>query len=124
VGVTYLDPFVNTSFTATFDQSVGAKTVLVHVQNKRCTLEIPTGTTSDGGGAAIASGATDIPAAYRPRANISFPVIVTSNNALVAGKLIVLSTGQLSFTASAASGTFTDNAVAGFDRCSVSYILA
>ena len=119
----YQELAINTSFTATFDQAVGAKTVLVNVFNKRCTLEIPTGTTADGGGAAIASGATDIPAAYRPRASISFPVIVTSNNALVAGKLVVASTGVMTFSSSAAGGTFTDNAVAGFDRCSVSYIL-
>ncbi len=120
----YHDPGVTTSFTATFDQAVGAKTVLVNIFNRRCTLEIPTGTTADGGGVAIASAATDIPAAYRPRADITFPAIVTSNNALVAGKLIVTTAGQLSFTASAAGAGFTDNAVAGFDRICVSYILA
>lgn len=111
------------TFEATFDNAVGAKTVEVRKHGLLVTLEIPTGTTADGGGGAIQSGATDVPAAYRPAANISFPAIVTSNAAKVSGKLVITSTGRIQFYASAADGNFTDNAVAGFDRIAVTYSL-
>lgn len=116
--------FVSSSFPATFDQSVGAKTILVHLSNKLVTLEIPSGTTSDGGGAAISSGATDIPAQYRPQSDVSFSVVVTNATVLVAGKLVIKSSGQLVFSAGIAGTLFTDNLGAGFDRRSVSYIIA
>lgn len=115
--------YTESSFIATFDQTVGAKTVVVRKLGKQVTLEIPTGSTADGGGAPIASGATDISAAFRPAANLSFPVVVSDNAVLVFGKLVVSSAGQLSFTASAAGANFTDDAVAGFDRVAVSYTL-
>lgn len=115
--------YTEATFSATFDQSVGAKTVVVRKVGKQVTLEIPSGSTADGGGAAIASGATNVPAAYRPSANISFPVVVTDNSALVFGKLVVSSGGQLSFSVGAAGGNFTDNFPAGFERISVTYTL-
>lgn len=112
------------TFSATFDQAVGAKTVVVRKHGKLVTLNIPTGSTADGGGAAIQSGATELPAAYRPAANLSFVVAITSNNVKAAGKLIVSAAGRLSFYATVAEGTFTDNAVAGFDGCSVTFPVA
>lgn len=113
--------YVEDSFVATFDQAVGAKTVVVRKNGKAVTLEIPSGTTADGGGAAIASGATDVPAAYRPAATISFPVVVSDNGVLVFGKLQITAAGLLSFTASAAGANFTDDAAAGFDRAAINY---
>lgn len=112
------------AFTATFNNAVGALTVLVHVVGKLVVLEIPAGSTSDGGGAAIQSGATDVPSEYRPQADISFPVVVTENGAKATGKLVVTSAGRMNFYKDAASGNFTDNAAAGWDRCRVSFLLA
>lgn len=112
------------SFSATFDNAVGALTVVVRKHGLLVTLEVPTGSTADGGGVAIASGATEVPAAYRPAADISFLVAVTNNNALVAGKVIITAAGKISFYSSAASAAFTDNAVAGWPRCAVTYSLA
>ncbi len=116
--------YVESTFEATFDQSVGAKTVVARKIGKLVTLEIPTGSTADGGGAAIASGATDVPAGYRPAADLSVPVVVTENAAKVFGRLVITAAGQLVFTSSAAGAVFTDDAVAGFDRCSVTFSVA
>jgi hypothetical protein len=112
------------TFTATFDQAVGAKTVVVRKIGKTVTIEIPAGTTADGGGAAIQSGATDVPAAYRPAADQSRCAVVTDNAAKVFGKLVITAAGRLSFTASAAGAAFTDDAAAGFDRLAITYTLA
>lgn len=116
--------YAEATFVATFDQAVGAKTVVVRKIGKTVHLEIPTGTTADGGGAAIASGATDVTAAYRPAADLSFSVIVTNNAAKVTGKMVITSAGRINFYKDAASGVFTDDAAAGFDRIAVSYTLA
>ncbi len=97
---------------------------MVRKNKKVVTLEIPTGSTADGGAGSIASGATDITAAYRPAADLSFPVIVTDNNAKVLGRLVVSAAGALTFTVGAAGGNFTDNVTAGFDRIAVTYSLA
>lgn len=112
------------TFVATMDNAAAPVTVVVRRHGKLVTLEIPAISTTDGGGGAISSGATDIPAAYRPAADVSFAVVVTSNAAKVFGRLVVKASGQLAFTASAAGGAFTDNAAAGADRLAVTYSLA
>lgn len=116
--------YTEATFVATFTQGVGAKTVVVRKWGKMVTVEIPTGSTADGGGGSIASGAGDMTAAYRPAADLSFPVVVSDNAAKVFGRLVISSAGTLTFTASAAGGNFTDDAAAGFDRCAVSYTTA
>lgn len=111
--------YAATTLSVTFDQGVGAKTILVKKIGKFVSLEIPSGSTADGGGVAISG--TAIAAAYRPAATISWPAIVTNNAALVQGKVTLSSAGVLIFTSSAAGASFTDNAAAGFDRLSLSY---
>ena len=113
--------YAEATFSATFTQAVGAKTVLVKKVGKLVMLEIPVGTTADGGGGSIASGAGAVPAAYRPAADLSWAVVVSDNGAKVFGKLVLSSAGTLTFTASAAGGNFTDDAAAGFDRVAISY---
>ena len=115
-----------TSFTATFDGGtpVGALSVVGRKIGKLVTLEIPTGTTADPNAQVLASGATDIPAALRPAADLEFPAFVTDNNVKVAGKLKVTSAGQLIFSVGAADGSFTDAATAGWPRIAVTYTLA
>lgn len=117
--------YIEDTFTATFDgdTAVGAKTVVVRKIGKNVTLEIPSGTTVDPGAQVLASGATDITAAYRPAADLSFIVVVTDNTSVVLGSLTVSAAGQLTFGVGAAGGVFTDAAAAGFDRISVTYTL-
>jgi hypothetical protein len=120
-----IDLSLDDTFEATFsgDVAVGAKTVVVRKHGKTVTLEIPVGTTTDPAAATITSGATDIPAAYRPAADLSYLVAVTDNSVVVLGKLTVLATGQLVFGVGAAGAAFTDGANAGFDRLAVTYTL-
>jgi hypothetical protein len=110
-------------FSATFTQAVGALTVKARVSGKICTLEIPAGSTADGGGGTIAAPAATIPSHMRPSADISVPVIVSDNGVKVLGRLIIDSDGSLVFSVGAAGASFTDDAAAGFDRCSATYIL-
>jgi len=112
---------LNGSFSATFTQAVGAKTILVAQSGKQVTLSIPAGTTADGGGGAIASGAGAVPAKYRPAVDQYFLVVATSNAAKVAGRLVISAAGTMTFTSSAAGGNFTDDAAAGFDATAISY---
>lgn len=112
------------SFVATFDNAVGAKTVVVRKMGNLVTLEIPSGSTADGGGAVISSGGTDLPAAYRPDADLSFVVIVTDNAAPAFGQLKITSAGALVFSVAADETVFTDDAAAGFNRVAVTYTLA
>jgi len=116
--------YTETTFAATFGEGVGEKTVVVRKLGKQVTLEIPTGSTADGGGVVLASGATDITAGLRPAADLSFPCVVTDNGVVVAGTLTVTAAGQLSFGVGAASAAFTDDAAAGFKRISVTYSVA
>ena len=111
-------------FSATFTQGVGAKTVKAVVHGKLVTLEIPAGSTADGGGGSISAPAATIPSHLRPEADVSVAVVVTENGAKQTGKLVVDSDGSLVFTKDAAGGNFTDNAAAGFDRCVVTYPVA
>lgn len=115
---------VMATFVATFTQSVGAKTVVVRKNNKVVTLEIPVGTTANGGAGQIASGATDLPAAYRPAADLTFPCVVKSNNVKTMGKLVVAASGIMTFSSDATGANFTTAQPAGFDRLSVSYTVA
>lgn len=112
------------NFSATFTQSVGALTIGAKVTGKLVTLQIPAGSTADGGAGSIASGAGEIPAHLRPTADLSLPVVVTDNAAKVVGKLVISSAGTLTFTASAAGANFTNAAAAGFDALTVTYSLA
>lgn len=115
-------PMQNTeTFSATFDNSVGALTIAVVKTGKMVNLKIPAGTTTDGGGAVIASGATAIPAHLRPAVTFSVPCVVVENAAKAMGKLIVASTGVMTFSKDAADGVFTNDAVAGWDSLSISY---
>lgn len=111
-------------FSATFNNAVGAKTIKAKRSGKLVTLQIPAGSTADGGGGSIASAAGDIPAHLRPSEDLSFSPVVTNNAAKVTGKLVISSAGTLTFTSSAAGGNFTDNAAAGWDALTVSYIVA
>ena len=115
-----------TSFTATFNGGtpVGALSVVARKIGKLVTLEIPTGTTADPDAQVLSSGATDIPSALRPAADLEFPAFVTDNNVKVAGKLKVTSAGQLIFSVGAADGSFTNAATAGWPRIAVTYTLA
>lgn len=110
------------SFSVTFDNAVGAKTIEAKVSGKICTLQIPAGSTADGGGAVIACGA--IPAHLRPKVAFSVSCVVTENGAKATGKLVLATSGILTFSKDAASGVFTDNAVAGWDSLCVSYPIA
>jgi hypothetical protein len=111
-------------FGVTITQSVGALTVKALQTGKLVTLQIPAGTTSDGGGAALVSGTGEVPAHLRPSADISVPVVVTENGAKTVGKLVISSAGTLTYTSTAAGAVFTDDAVAGFDAHVVSYQIA
>ena len=115
-----------TTFSATFDNSVGALNVVVRKIGKLVTLEVPAGTTADGGGVTnIASGATDVPAAYRPAADITFPAVIVDNSVKIMGKLIITSAGRMHFYADVVgTGVFDDNLTAGWDRTAVTYTLA
>lgn len=112
--------YTEDSFVATFDHSVGAKTVVVRKIGKHTTLEIPLATVADGAGTAVASGATDIPAAYRPATTLTFAVLVVDNGTTrKAGQVVIASTGVITFSV---LGTgFTNAAAAGWDRCAVSF---
>ena len=103
-----------------FDHSVGAKTVTVRKVGKQTFLEIPSAAIADGLGTVAASGATDIPAAYRPATTLTASVLVIDNGTTrKAGQVVISSTGQLTFSV---LGTgFTNAAAAGWDRCSVSF---
>lgn len=112
------------TFDVSFSIGVGAKTIRAYRTGKLVTLEIPSGSTADGGGAVCAAAAGSIPEKLRPSADISVPVVVTENNAKVIGRLVVDSDGSLTFGSSATGAVFTDDAAAGFDRCVVTYSLA
>lgn len=112
------------SFAATFDQAVGEKTILVRKRGNLVTLDIPAGSTADGGNAVIASGATDVPEDFRPADDVSFPAIVTDNQSKTVGKVTIKATGQIVFCAGAADDdAFTDDKDAGFDHIAVTYAL-
>lgn len=115
--------YVEATFSATFDHSVGAKTVVVRKIGKLVTLEIPLAAIADGLGTVVASGATDITAAYRPAADLTFPAIVTDNAVLAVGSLKVSAAGALTFSKATGAG-LTNAAAAGFNRIAVTYSVA
>lgn len=115
--------YQESSFNANFDHSIGLIACVVRKVAKQITVEITTASTADGDATVIASGVA-LDAAYRPVADLSFPVVVTDNGVKVFGKLVVASAGTLTFSASAAGAGFTDAAVAGWDRVAVTYTLA
>jgi hypothetical protein len=112
--------YTEATFSATFDHSVGAKTVVVRKIGKHTALEIPAGALADGLGTVVASGATDIPAAYRPATTLTASVVVIDNGATrKAGQVVISSAGQITFSV---LGTgFTNAQAAGWDRCCVTF---
>ena len=112
--------YTEATFSATFDHSVGAKTVVVRKIGKQTTLEIPSAAVTDGAGTVVASGATDIPAAYRPATTLTAAVLVIDNGTTrKIGQAVIASTGSITFSV---LGTgFTNAQAAGWDRCSVSF---
>lgn len=112
--------YIEDTFTATFDHSVGAKTVVVRKIGKTTTLEIPSAAITDGAGTVCASGATDIPAAYRPATTSTHPVVVIDNGVTrVIGQAVVSAAGAITFSVLGAGFTNAQNA--GWDRCVVSF---
>jgi hypothetical protein len=115
--------YLESSFSATFDHSVGVKTVVVRKFGKKVTLEIPLGAITDGVGTVCASGATDVPAAYRPAADITFPALVIDNGSTrKAGQVKITAAGKIEFSVLGAG--FTNAAAAGWDRTAVTFSLA
>lgn len=114
---------VGQDLSVTFDQTVGAKTLRLQKHNRQVMVYLPSGSTADGGGAAI-TGATALPAAYRPSVDLVFPVVVTENAAKTFGVVKISSAGVITFHSSAAQAVFTDNVAAGWDAASVGYVSA
>lgn len=112
--------YIEDSFVATFDHAVGAKTVVVRKIGKKTLLEIPSAAIADGLGTVAASGATDIPAAYRPATTLTCAVVVIDNGTTrKIGQAVIASTGSITFSVLGAG--FTNAAAAGWDRCAVSF---
>ncbi len=110
----------NATPSVTFDNAVGAKTLVIRKCNQVVSVYIPAGTTADAGAGKIACGA--IAATFRPTANQTFPCVVTNNAAQVAGTVTVKSTGVIEFAGTAAGGNFTDDAAGGWPAFTVTYI--
>lgn len=109
--------YVEATFSATFTNSIGALTVVVRKIGKEVVLEIPVGSATLAG-AVIASGATDVPAAYRPAVTITIPVVITNNGVRAMGQAVISSAGQI--TISVLGANFSAG-TGGFDRCSLVY---
>ncbi len=105
----------------TLDQGVGAVAFKAHKTNNIATLCNAAITTADGGDAALLAAAAQVPAAYRPLANVKFPVIVTDAGAKTFGSLLVGADGSLTIYSSLATDAFTDDAAAGMDATCVTY---
>jgi hypothetical protein len=112
--------YTEDSFSATFDHSVGALTVVVRKIGKHTTLEIPAAAIANGAGSVAASGATDIPAAYRPATTLTAPALVIDNGTTrKAGQVVISSAGQITFSVLGAG--FTNAQAAGWDRICVTF---
>ncbi len=115
---------VEDSFTATFDGTspVGAKTVIVRKTGKQVTLEIPAGNSTNPGANPLSSGATDIPAVYRPAADLMLSAVVDNDGSRLASRMEITAAGKITFFGVMSSGDYFGS-TGGWDRISVTYTL-
>jgi hypothetical protein len=109
--------YVEATFSATFSNSIGALTVVVRKMGKMVMLEIPVGSATLAA-ATIASGATDVPAAYRPAVATTIPIVITNNGVRAMGQAVISAAGQITISVLGANFSI---GTGGFDRCSLSY---
>jgi hypothetical protein len=114
----------NLAVSIAFDHSIGATTCKAFKNKNVASLFIPTLTTADGLGTGILAAAGQIPAAFRPIADVRFPCVVTDNAAKVFGSVIIGANGSISFYKDAATTGFTNAAAAGVDGTCFTYNLA
>lgn len=110
--------YVEATFSATMSGGIGAKTVVVRKLGKMISLEIPAGSAS-AINATIASGATDVPVAYRPAVDTTVAIVVTNNGTRVIGQAVISAAGQI--TISVLGAAFNATGTSGYDRCALIY---
>lgn len=113
-----LASFAFTTFTATFTQAGGysqAVTVKAFKIGTFVQLEIPTFSGSATATATINSGATDVPAAYRPAIELRMPSIVINGGGVsnTIGSVSVTTAGQIQAAATPSGGGFTSGTTSG-----------
>ena len=116
--------YVEDNQSLTFDHAVGATVCPLRMIGKTVVFEIPAIGSADGLGTVVSSGAGDLEAAYRPLANIDFPIHVTdAAGTHQVGLLRVGSNGTVTMGSTIANAVFTNAQAWAFLRQSFSWTI-